>query len=84
MEVFPFFLSILVIIAALYWSARQHRRAPGEPISGLFRYQEPSNAASSRARITPGAELPDRPGQMRRVPPGPAAVSPPTAWRRFR
>lgn len=84
MEVFPFFLSILVIIAALYWSGWQHRRAPGEPISGLFRYQEPSNAASSRARITPDTELPYRPGQMRRMPPGPAAVTPPTTWRRFR
>jgi hypothetical protein len=51
MEVVPYFLSIIVAVAALYWSAREYRRKPGTSISGLFRYQEALKSSLDRARL---------------------------------
>ncbi len=50
MEVFPYFLSILVTVLAVYWSVREYRRKPGAPISGLFRYQEVLKASAVRTQ----------------------------------
>lgn len=65
MEVIPYFLSIIVTIIALYWSAGQFRRKPGTPITGLFRYRE--DGPSTRARDKPEPNRPARPGPTPRA-----------------
>ena len=52
MEVVPYFLTVMITVVAVYWSARQYRRKPGAPISGLFRYHEvlESSRVSAKAR----------------------------------
>ncbi len=60
MEVIPYFLSIIVTIIALYWSAAQFRRKPGTPISGLFRYREAGRSTRARDKAEPNR--PTRPG----------------------
>ena len=48
MEVVPYFLSIIVTVVALYWSAAQFRRKPGTPLTGLFRYREAEQSYLAR------------------------------------
>lgn len=54
MEVVPYFLSVIAVAVAFYWSAREYRRKPGTPTTGLFRYHEVLPAIAARAKAETG------------------------------
>lgn len=66
MEVVPYFLSVIAVVVAFYWSAREYRRKPGKPTTGLFSYHEapPDSVARLKARsedaASPGRGAPRR------------------------
>jgi hypothetical protein len=51
MEIFPYILTVLLTALVIRWSRVMAARAPGTPISGLFRYRD-----------RPGKALPPAPG----------------------
>lgn len=50
MEVVPYFLSIIAVVVAFYWSAREYRRKPGTPTTGLFSYHEARSDSVARLK----------------------------------
>ncbi len=60
MEVIPYFLSIIVTVLAVYWSAAQFHRKPGTPMTGIFRYPEETRASAARSEPLAGGR--GRPG----------------------
>jgi hypothetical protein len=76
MEVIPFFLSIIIVVLALYWSVREYRRKPGTPTYGLFRYHEVLDSSVARAKDLNAKNLLSHPGRRSNAALAPAVPKP--------
>jgi hypothetical protein len=68
MEIFPYIIDVVFFAFAIYWSASNLVREPGEPTFGLFRYHERIEKADPKApkydfRATP--KPPPQPARRR-------------------